>query len=420
MNDIETVTIIGANSVMGSKVAAIFASFGDAKVYMVSRDKEKSINAIKSSIKSVRSDAIGCNLIAKDYNDLKDCLIESDLIFESVAEDYEIKKSILELINNYAKKDAIIATGTSGISINKMANILDDNLKKNYIGLHFFNPPYNMMLCEIIPSKYNTKKFINTIELYLQNILHRKTVIVQDSPAFLANKIGFLMINYSLQQAEKYKNKGGIDYIDSICGCFTGRNMPPIETADFVGLDIHKAIVDNVYNNCNSNLQKYFMLPNYVDKLIKNNKLGNKTGIGLFKKEDSEKKIFDIAKDSYRNANKYDYSFINEIINGLKIGNYNIISDVLSNDSSEEAKICKEFLLLYATSSYIISNEVSSGIHDADIAMIYGFNWAPPSSIFQLFTLDEINKYMKKEFNEIINTNVLCNIDYRSFFKGRV
>jgi 3-hydroxyacyl-CoA dehydrogenase len=65
----------------------------------------------------------------------------------------------------------------------------------------------------------------------------------------MGNRIGFQFINNAMQFAVKYKDKGGIDYIDAILSGFTGRSMPPLVTSDFVGLDVHKAIVDNVFQN---------------------------------------------------------------------------------------------------------------------------------------------------------------------------
>ena len=78
----KTVTVVGANGTMGSNVSAIFASFGNARVYMVSRDKEKSKKAAVKSAKSVKADAITANLIATDYSMLADCVKASDLVFE--------------------------------------------------------------------------------------------------------------------------------------------------------------------------------------------------------------------------------------------------------------------------------------------------------------------------------------------------
>jgi 3-hydroxyacyl-CoA dehydrogenase len=85
------VTVIGANGYMGCNISGIFASFGNAKVYMVCRSMEKAINAVDKAVKSVRADAIREKLIAKDFYELGECIKASDLIFESVSENYETK-----------------------------------------------------------------------------------------------------------------------------------------------------------------------------------------------------------------------------------------------------------------------------------------------------------------------------------------
>ena len=91
---INTVTVIGANGTMGINACAMFASFGNAKVYMISRDIQKSRNAIEKAIRAVRAESIRDNLIPCDYLSFGKCVSESDLVFESVAEDLTIKKEI--------------------------------------------------------------------------------------------------------------------------------------------------------------------------------------------------------------------------------------------------------------------------------------------------------------------------------------
>lgn len=87
--NIKTVTVIGANGTMGCNVSAIFASFGNAKVYMVSRDMEKSKKAAIKAGNSVKASSIMNNLIPADYSMLDQCVSQSDLVFESVAENWE-------------------------------------------------------------------------------------------------------------------------------------------------------------------------------------------------------------------------------------------------------------------------------------------------------------------------------------------
>ena len=99
---------------------------------------------------------------------------------------------------------------------------------------------------------------------YLSNKLIRTVVEVKDSPAFLGNRIGFQFINEALRYAERFKDNGGIDYIDAILGSFTGRSMAPLTTSNFVGLDVHKAIVDNIYEDTHDHAHETFVLPEFV------------------------------------------------------------------------------------------------------------------------------------------------------------
>ena len=222
--EIKTVTVIGANGTMGFNACAIFASFGNAKVYMVSRDIQKSRNAIDKAIKAVRAESIRNKLIPCDYSSLQNCVPESDLVFESIAEDLSIKKEITSIIGKYAKENTIIATGTSGLSINDISESLPKNIRRNYYGLHFFNPPYSMPLLELIPNSEADPNNTEQIIQYLTKNLFRTVVLSEDKPAFVANRIGFQFLNMALQYAEQFKDSGGIDFIDSILGPFTARS----------------------------------------------------------------------------------------------------------------------------------------------------------------------------------------------------
>ena len=231
--EIKNVTIIGANGTMGKNVAAIFASFGDAKVYLVCRDMEKANRAVKEAYMSIRTEAIKEKLIPITYDNLNDAIKESDLIFESLNENFEIKTEIYEKIKNNVNTNTIIASGTSGLSIEKLSKSFGSNAN-NFFGIHFFNPPYVLNFCELIVHNEKQKEKAEELKNYLKNKLKRTVVLTTDTPSFLGNRIGFFFINNALRLAEINIDYGGIDYIDSILGSFTGRNMPPLVTANFV------------------------------------------------------------------------------------------------------------------------------------------------------------------------------------------
>lgn len=421
---INTVTVIGANGTLGIGVSGIFASFGNAKVYMISRSIEKSNQAIIQTAQSVKANSIMENLVAKDYSDIEKCVKESDLIIETVVEDYDVKKDIHELINKYVKPHAIISSVTSGISINKIAECYNAENKNRFMGIHFFNPPYSMTLCELIPSKYTDLAAIKETKDYLENTLYRKVVIVKDDSGFLANRIGFQFINETMQYAEKYKKQGGIDYIDTIMGLFTGRNMQPIYTANFVGLDVHKAIVDNIYNNTNDYKHETFKLPTYVEDLIKNGKTGMKVDEGLYKYSGSL--VYDIETKEYREIKKYNIPFIDKVIEKFKVGDYKNGINIIIDDKSIEAKICKELLVSYIIYSITMADELVENTSDVDIAMAEGFNWIPPYALMELIGKEKCKqialndlKIDKEVAKKVFDNNIKSNYRYERFMKAK-
>lgn len=433
---VQTVTVLGANGTMGCNISGIFASFGGAKVYMVCRTMEKAAAAVQKAAGSVKADAVAGNLIPADYSMLGECIPKSDLVFESVAETFEAKEEINSQIAPLLKKNTIIATGTSGLSITRLAEMFPEELRKNFLGMHFFNPPYNLTLCEIIPSSYTDQKITDFVKSYAKETLVRTVVEIEDSAAFLGNRIGFQFINEALQYAERYKDSGGIDYIDAILGQFTGRNMAPINTADFVGLDVSKAVVDNVYENTNDYARETFIFPEYCCKLVKEGKLGRKTKGGLYKsikREDGRRitYVYDIASGEYRDKINYSFPFANRMIEFLKNGEYDKAMEVLTTNHSTEAEICLSFLLKYVLYSITCAKEVSDSAHAADHVMATGFGWAPPLSIIDALGGKYIFMKLAKERLEpslIAKTNIeelLADIpacstyDYRRYFKGK-
>lgn len=129
---IKTVTVIGATGTMGANVAGIFASFGGAKVYCVGRDIEKVKNTIPHIVKSVKADAIAKNLLPADFSMLEDCVAESDLVFESSAEDMRIKTEIADRVGKVLRTTAVSCTGTSGLSITSLAECYPEELRSHF------------------------------------------------------------------------------------------------------------------------------------------------------------------------------------------------------------------------------------------------------------------------------------------------
>lgn len=439
--DIGTVTVVGANGTMGCNVAAIFASFGGARVHMVARDAAKAEAAVRRACLSVRSDAIARNLLPCDYSALEASVAESDLVFESVAEDPAVKEDLARRLAAIASSDpgvrrrAIWCSGTSGLSITALASLFPEGARERFFGVHMFNPPYQMSLCELAGAPFSDGALLEALERYLASVLRRTVVRVRDTPAFLGNRIGFAFINDALQQAEKFKYAGGIDYIDAVLGPFTGRAMPPLATADFVGLDVHRAITDNILAHVDDPFNASFVFPRFAAGLVGAGRLGRKSGGGLYKTFVHEsgariRQVWDIESGVYRNTMDYRFPFVERMIALLREGGYREAREALVSNRSQEAELCCRCLLRYIVHSLHCAREVAFGLKAADDVMATGFNWCPPLALAAFLGGAEETKALCRsrlerslldglDLDALFEGAGASDYDYRLFFKAK-
>ncbi|MBQ3705637.1 MAG: 3-hydroxyacyl-CoA dehydrogenase family protein [Clostridia bacterium] len=433
MLSIKTVTVIGVTGTMGANIAGIFASFGNAKVYCVGRDLDRVKQTLPRIVRSVRADAIGVNLIPADMSMLEACVGESDLVFESAREDMAVKKEIALRVGKALPAHAVSGTGSSGLSITELAGCYPEEARRRFYGIHLFNPPYALPLCELTPTEYADPELTGALKRYLREQLFRTVVEVKDSPAFLANRIGFQFINQAMQYAERYRDSGGIDYMDAILGPFTGRAMEPLATSDFVGLDVHRAIVDNLRENTDDYARDTFVLPAFVRELIAGGKLGRKTRGGLYRQVQYENgfrrmTVYDLSTGIYRDVIPYAFPFAERMKRCLEEGDYQLAFEALVHNHSQEAEICLSFLLQYMLYAFRTSLEVGTSIRAADDVMAAGFNWCPPLAMYEaLSAVTDVPGLIRERLPEIWERadaeRILREIrpsgyDYRRYFKS--
>jgi 3-hydroxyacyl-CoA dehydrogenase len=211
--------------------------------------------------------------------------------------------------------------------------------------------------------------------------------------------------------------------------------MAPIETADFVGLDVHKAIVDNIYENTEDYAHRDFILPKYVQDQIDRGKLGRKVGQGLYRLEkmgDGTRKIFvwDIKHKEYREVIKYIFPFAVKMKEFIKNGDYDSAILELINNRSLEANICIDFILNYIIYSLHIAELVGYDLRVADDVMATGFTWCPPFAMMEAFSevcdlRQLITDRLPSSFvsmidvDYIVTRHIKSNYDYRIYFKAK-
>ena len=298
---IAVVTVIGANGTMGLRVSALFGAFGNCKVYMVCKDQNKAMTAKEQAIHTINCKELENNLIPETLDNLEQCIECSDLVYESVAEDLEIKQQILKRSMKKFRHNQIYCTGTSGISVEEMSKCIEEEKRKTFMGMHLANPPYSLTMCEIIPCSGTDLEVVNSVVEYSSKVLRRTVAIVKDIPGFVANRIAFRFLNDALQEA--CLSGKGLNYIDSLLDGFTGRTLPPLATIDMVGLDVHTSIVDNIFKNSEESVwRKDFKSPELLKILINKGYTGCKNIRGLYCWENGtdNRKEYDFKSGQYK------------------------------------------------------------------------------------------------------------------------
>lgn len=309
---IRKVAVVGSG-VMGSRIACHFAGIG-VQVLLLDivpkelNDAEKAkgltpeskqfrnriVNdALQATLKgkpsAVYTKDIIKNISTGNIDDDLPKIAECDWVIEAVIERLDIKQQIFTKIEQYRKPSTLITTNTSGIPIHLMNEGRSEDFQQHFCGTHFFNPPRYLRLLEIIPAPHTQPEVISFLMEYGDRHLGKTTVLCKDTPAFIANRVGvfgFMAVFSAMQQLGL-----NVDEIDTLTGTVMGRpKSATFRTGDVVGLDtlvhVAKALPENVPQD---EMKDLFRLPPFLEKMIENKWLGDKTGQGFYKKVKGEK-----------------------------------------------------------------------------------------------------------------------------------
>ncbi len=299
---IKKVAVLGSG-VMGSRIACHFAGIGipvllldmvpaSATESSKPSERNKLVNdALTAAIKSNPSPVYNKDVIKRistgNFTDNMKDIAAVDWIIEVVVERLDIKQLIYAQVEQFRKPGTLISSNTSGIPIHLMAEGRSEDFKKHFCGTHFFNPPRYLHLLEIIPTEYTDPEIVAFLLHYGDVFLGKTTVLCKDTPAFIANRIGVFSIMSIFHIMEKLGLS--IDEVDALTGPIIGRpKSATFRTADVVGIDTLVKVAKGVADNCpNDESKALFTIPNWLETVVTNNWLGDKTGQGFFKKTKS-------------------------------------------------------------------------------------------------------------------------------------
>ena len=289
MKNINQVSIIGAGT-MGNGIAHVFAQFG-LKVALIDIDEDRLKNGLKNIEKNIDRQILKHQLEDSEkalilsriapFNNIKNGVVSADLVIEAATENYEVKKNIFQEIDNYAPKDAILASNTSSISITKIA--AETQRPSLVIGMHFMNPVPIMKLVEVIKGYATSQETVTSI---IETVAHLEKIAVEvkDYPGFTANRILLPMINEAIFTL--FEGVAGVSDIDTVMKLGMAHPMGPLQLADFIGLDVCLSVMQVLQEGIGDD--KYRPCPLLVN-MVNAGYLGKKTGEGFYKYEHNSK-----------------------------------------------------------------------------------------------------------------------------------
>ena len=296
---IKKVAVLGSG-VMGSRIACHFAGIGVEVLLLdmlqpgsnestLKKERNQLVDsslqaAIKSNPSPLYLTKFAQNISTGNFTDDIQKISAVDWIIEVVVERLDIKKLIYDEVEKYRKPGTLVSSNTSGIPIHLMAEGRSDDFQKHFCGTHFFNPPRYLRLLEVIPTPKTDPAVVDFHMHYGDVFLGKTTVLCKDTPAFIANRVGVFSMMSVLHIMEKLELS--IDEIESITGPIMGRpKSATFRTADVVGIDTLVKVANGVAASCpNDEAKNIFTLPTWLEKMVAENWLGDKTGQGFFKK----------------------------------------------------------------------------------------------------------------------------------------
>jgi 3-hydroxyacyl-CoA dehydrogenase len=245
--------VLGAG-VMGAQIAAHLAN-ADVSVVLFdlaaaqgdpSTLAKKAIEGLKKMTPAPLINRDRVNYIdAANYDQHLHLLADCDLVIEAIAEKMEWKEDLYRKILPHLKPGAVVASNTSGLSINQLSENLPAELRPQFCGIHFFNPPRYMRLVEIIATKTSAPTMLDALETWLTKRLGKGVVRAKDTSSFVANRIGVFSMLIVMHHAERLGL--GCDVVDELTGTKIGRGKSAtFRTADLIGLDTLKLIINTL------------------------------------------------------------------------------------------------------------------------------------------------------------------------------
>ena len=400
---IRKAAVLGAG-VMGAQIAAHLTNANVETVLFDLPAKEgpksgiaiKAIENLKKLSPAPLADGTrAAAIIPANYDDDLEHLKDVDLVIEAIAERMDWKLDLYKKIAPYVAPHAVLASNTSGLSINGLAEALPEEMRHRFTGVHFFNPPRYMHLVELIPTRLTDAGVLEGLEAFLTTVVGKGVVYAKDTPNFIGNRIGVFSMLATMHHTEQFKL--GFDVVDALTGPAVGRpKSATYRTADVVGLDTMAHVIKTMADTlADDPWHEYFKAPVWLQGLIDQGALGQKTGAGFYRKAGKDIVVLDVAKRDYRPSEQKASDEVAAIL---------AIKDPAEKFAKLRASADPQAQFLWATfrdlfhyTAYHLA-DIADTARDVDFAIRWGYGWKlGPFETWQAAGWQQVAKWIEED-----------------------
>ncbi len=373
--------VLGAG-VMGAQIAAQLTNAGVDTVLFDLPTKEGDPNGIalkaivnlgKMSPAPLASKTLAEAIVPANYDDGLELLRGCDLIIEAIAERMDWKQDLYRRIAPFVPEHATLASNTSGLGIDALADVLPEQLRDRFCGVHFFNPPRYMHLAELVPARTTDAAVLEGLETFLTTTLGKGVVIAKDTPNFIGNRIGVFSILATMHHTAQLGLS--FDEVDALTGPAIGRpKSATYRTADVVGLDTMAHVIKTMADTlADDPWHAYFKVPKWLEALIAKGALGQKTGAGIYTKRGKDILVLDLKAQGYRASTG---EVAPEVAAILKEKDPSTKFAALRASPHPQAQLLwAVFRDLFHYSAYHLAS-IADTARDVDLAIRWGYGWS--------------------------------------------
>jgi 3-hydroxyacyl-CoA dehydrogenase len=386
---VRKVAVLGAG-VMGAQIAAhlINARVPVMLFELAAKEGDPNGNVLKAiaNLKKLEPSPLATKDVADliepaNYDQHLEALRDCDIVIEAISERMDWKADLYRKVAPFLGEHTIFASNTSGLSINRLAASFPEQQRPRFCGVHFFNPPRYMHLVELIACDGTDAGILDELERFLVTTLGKGVVRAKDTPNFIANRVGVFSMLATIHHAERLGI--GFDTVDALTGSLIGRpRSATFRTADVVGLDTFAHVVHTMRDTLPEDpWHRYYGVPAWLQGLIDQGALGQKTRKGVYQKVGRDIHVLDLKAGAYRNADGKADDAVVEILK-----NKNVAERFAQLHASTHPQAQFIWSIFRDTFHYCALHlaSIAHNARDLDFAIRWGFGWdTGPFEIWQ-------------------------------------